>query len=155
MFLTVAALCLSAACSGAKPGEEFGMKDQGTIRERTEAFVKAFNAKAIDEVLAIYAENSVFMPPNQPIIRGRDALRTFYDELLKSGAGNLKLDVAEVSGHGPLAYESGTYEMDVKPKPGAGVEHDRGKYLFILRRMNNTWRLEYTVWNSDFPVTGH
>ena len=155
MFLTVAALCLSAACGGAKPGEEFGMKDQAAIRERTEAFVKAFNAKAIDEVLAIYAENSVFMPPNQPIIRGRDALRTFYDELLKSGAGNLKLDVAEVSGHGPLAYESGTYEMDVKPKPGAGVEHDRGKYLFILRRMNNTWRLEYTVWNSDFPVTGH
>jgi len=153
MFLTVAALCLSAACGGAKPGEEFGMKDQATIRERTEAFVKAFNAKAIDQVLAIYAENSVFMPPNQPIIRGRDALRTFYDELLKSGAGNLKLDVAEVSGHGPLAYQSGTYEMDVKSASGR-PSRDRGKYLFILRRLNDTWRYEYTVWNSDLPPPG-
>jgi ketosteroid isomerase-like protein len=152
MFLT-AALCLSAACSGAKPGEEFGQKDQATIRGRTEAFVKAFNDKAVDQVLAIYAENSVFMPPNQPIIRGKDALRTFYDDLLKSGAGNLTMDVAEVSGHGPLAYQSGTYEMDVKSAAGA-PSRDRGKYLFVLRRLNDTWRYEYTVWNSDLPPPG-
>src|SRR4029079_405967 len=154
VLLTVL-VCLTAACSATPPGEEFGMKDQSAIRDRTAGFVKAFNGKDVPQLLGIYTENSVFMPPNQPIIRGRDALKTFYDELFAAGATNLKMDVTEVSGHGPLAYESGTYEMDVKPKPGAGVEHDRGKYLFILRRMNNTWRLEYTVWNSDFPVTGH
>ena len=153
MFLSVAALCLSVACGGAKPGEEFGLKDQATIRERTDAFVKAFNDKAIDQVLSIYAENSVFMPPNQPIIRGKDALRTFYDDLLKTGATNLKIDVAEVSGHGPLAYQSGSYEMDVKGASGA-MAHDRGKYLFVLRKLGDTWRYEYTVWNSDLPPPG-
>ena len=151
MFLAVAALCVTAACGGAKPGEEFGMKDQAVIRERSEAFVKAFNEKAVDQVLTIYAENSVFMPPNQPIIRGKDALRTFYDDLLKAGATNLRLEAAEVSGHGPLAYQSGTYEMDYKPASGA-TTHDRGKYLFVLRRLNDAWRYEYTVWNSDLPV---
>ena len=151
VIILIAALSLTAACSTAKPGDEFGMKDQGVIRERTEAFVKAFNEKAIDQVLAIYAENSVFMPPNQPIIRGRDALRTFYDDLLKAGATNLRLQAAEVSGHGPLAYQSGTYEMDYKPASGP-VTHDRGKYLFVLRRLNDSWRYEYTVWNSDLPL---
>jgi ketosteroid isomerase-like protein len=146
--------CLAWACGTANPAEEFGMKDQTALRERTEAFVKAFNARDVPQVLSIYAENSNFMPPNQPIIRGRDALKTFYDELLNGGATNLKLDVAEVSGHGPLAYQSGTYEMDVKPAKGPS-QHDRGKYLFIARKLNNVWRYEYTVWNSDLPPPGH
>ena len=152
----LAVTCLAAAgCGGAQAGEEFGMKDQQQIRERTDAFVKAFNEKNVADILTIYAENSTFMPPNQPIIRGKDALKSFYDDLLKSGASNLKLNVGEVSGHGPLAYQSGTYEMDVKPASGA-MTHDRGKYIFVLRRMADTWRYEYTVWNSDLPVpSGH
>ena len=70
------------------------------------------------------------MPPNQPVIRGKDALKTFYDELLSRAPANLKLDVAEVSGHGPLAYQSGTYEMDLKPASGQPTR-DRGKFLFV------------------------
>ncbi len=154
MFLAALASLTAAACASAKPGDEFGLKDQATIRERTDAFVKAFNDKDVAQVLAIYAENSVFMPPNQPIIRGKDALKTFYDDLLKAGATNLKLNVNEVSGHGPLAYESGTYEMDLKPANGA-ASHDRGKYLFLLRKTADVWRYEYTMWNSDLAQSGN
>ena len=71
--------------------------------------------------------------------------------MLKAGATNLKLDVAEVSGHGPLAYESGSYELDYQPGGGSAT-HDRGKYLFVLRKLGNIWRYEYTVWNSDLPA---
>ena len=126
------------------------MKDQAAIREKNAAFVTAFNAKDMTQILDAYNEASVFMPPNQPVIRGRDALKTFYDEMLQSGATNLKLDAGEISGHGPLAYQSGTYELDMKPATGPETR-DRGKYLFILRKMAGTWRYEYTVWNSDLP----
>ena len=126
------------------------MKDQAAIREKNAVFVKAFNAKDMTQILDAYTENSVFMPPNQPVIRGKDALKTFYDEMLQSGATNLKLDAGEISGHGPLAYQSGAYELDTKPATGPET-HDRGKYLFILRKMAGSWRYEYTVWNSDLP----
>ena len=145
VLLLLSVVCLATACGGARPGDEFTMKDQAVIRERTEAFVKAFNAKDVDQILGIYAENSVFMPPNEPIIRGKDALRTFYTDLLK-GATDLRLNVAEVSGHGPLAYQTGTYELN------RGTVRDRGKYLFILRKLGDAWRYEYTMWNSDLPA---
>jgi len=154
MFLVGVVSLAAASCSGTKPGDEFTMKDQASIRERNDAFVKGFNEKDVAQVLALYAENSVFMPPNQPVIRGKDALRSFYEDLLKSGATGLKLNVTEVSGHGPLAYQSGTYEMDTKPATGP-IVHDRGKYLFVLRRMADTWRYEYTMWNSDLPQSGN
>ncbi len=149
MFL-LSVVCLAAACGGARSGEEFTMKDQTVIRARSEAFVKAFNAKDVGEILGIYAENSVFMPPNQPIIRGKDALKAFYDDLLKSGASGLKLNVGEISGHGPLAYQSGTYEMEVTS--ASASTRDRGKYLFVARKYNDVWRYEYTMWNSDLPA---
>ena len=147
------ALALAAACSGAAQ-EEFTTKDAGSIRQENDAFIAAFNEKGTQKILDMYSENSVFMPPNQPIIRGRDALKNFYDDMLnKQAATNLRLNVDEVSGHGPIAYQSGTYEMDLKPgSPNAG--RDRGKYLFVLRKMggtNGTWRYQYTMWNSDLP----
>ena len=153
MFLVAVCAGLSA-CGGTTPAEEFGMKDQAQIRERADVFVKAFNEKNVPQVLGTYAENSVFMPPNQPVIRGKDALKMFYDEMFSGGATNLKLTLGEVSGHGPLAYASGAYEMDLKPASGRSTR-DRGKLLFVLRRMNDTWRYEYTVWNSDLPQSGN
>ena len=153
MFLV--AVCVGAsACGGTKPVDEFGMKDQAQIRERAQTFVKAFNDKNVPQILGVYAENSVFMPPNQPVIRGKDALKMFYDEMFTGGAGNLRLTLGEISGHGPLAYASGSYEMEVKPSTGP-TTRDRGKLLFVLRRMNDTWRYEYTVWNSDLPQSGN
>lgn len=142
-------LLFAAACSGPAP-QEFTTNDAGEIRQQHDAFVAAFNAKDVAKVLDLYTESSVFMPPNEPIIRGRDALKNFYDALFARGATNLRMDVAEVAGHGPLAYQSGTYEMDLKPATGA-EGRDRGKYLFVVRKMGGGWRYNYTMWNSDLP----
>lgn len=141
---------LTSACAAPKT-EEFTTRDADAIRQKNQDFVQAFNAKQVPQILELYAENSVFMPPNMPIIRGKDALKNFYTDMLNHGAGNLRLDVTEVSGHGPIAYQTGPYELDYKPASGAG-HHDRGKYLFVLRNMGGTWRLQHTMWNSDLPV---
>ena len=113
----VTTLAFTAACSGPVP-EEFTTKDAGTIRQQHDAYLKAFNAKEVQPIIDLYAENSVFMPPNEPIIRGKEALKNFYGDLFKRGATNLKMDITEVSGHGPLAYQSGNYEMELKPATG-------------------------------------
>lgn len=144
---------LFTACSGPGP-VEYTTKDAGEIRQQHDAFVTAFNAKDVAKILELYAENSVFMPPNEPVIRGRDALTHFYEGLFtRAGASDLKMEVAEVSGHGTLAYQSGTYEMSLKPAAGP-AGRDRGKYLFVIRKMGNGWRYHYTMWNSDLPPAG-
>lgn len=147
----IAAIALAAVACGSPKGQEFTTQDAGNIRQKNQQFVEAFNAKDIPKILDLYAENSVFMPPNMPVIRGKDSLKNFYTDLLGQGASNLRLDVTEVAGHGPIAYQSGPYELDYAPEKG-GPRHDRGKYLFVLRNMSGTWRLQYTMWNSDLPA---
>ena len=147
----IAAIALAAAACGSPKGQEFTTQDAANIRQKNQQFVEAFNAKDIPKVLDLYAENSVFMPPNMPVIRGKDSLKNFYTDLLGQGASNLRLDVTEVSGHGPIAYQSGPYELDYAAEKDT-PRHDRGKYLFVLRNMSGTWRLQYTMWNSDLPA---
>ena len=149
MTLALLALSLGAgmsACAG-KTEVEFGIPDQQAIRETTTSLETAFNAKDIDKILTLYTENSVFMPPNKPLLRGRPALKGFYDGLVNGGSKDLKLTPSDVAGHGPLAYESGSYSMM------NGNVHDRGKFLFIYRNMNGAWKIEYTSWSSDLPPT--
>jgi ketosteroid isomerase-like protein len=145
--MTMAALALSvvsSACSGPK-AQEFGAADTQAIRQTTTSLETAFNAKDTEKILALYTDNSVFMPPNKPLLRGRGPLQGFYDGLFKAGSRDLTLTVDDVAGHGPIAYASGSYSMM------NGATHDRGKFLFVFRNLGGNWRFEYTSWNSDLP----
>lgn len=143
--LLAISVCLSASGCGGKQEPEFGIPDQQAIRAATSSLETSFNAKDVDKILTLYTENAVFMPPNKPLLRGRGPLKQFYDGLLNSGSKDLKLTPADVAGHGPLAYESGSYSMI------NGTVPDRGKYLFIFRNTSGNWKIEYTSWSSDLP----
>lgn len=146
--VTIAALVLTlgvGACAGPKQ-QEFTLADAEAIKKSTTDFTAAFNNKEVDKVVDFYVDNSVLMPPNKPLLRGRDALKSYYGAEVARG-GQLTMDAQEVEGHGPLAYVSGTYSVSYSD--GA---RDRGKYLRVLRLMNGTWRLEKTIWSSDLPV---
>ena len=150
--VTIAALALTVgvgACATGAQEEGFTRADQDTIRQKAADMEAAFNAKEIDKVVAHYADNSVFMPPNVPRIRGQEPLRDFYNDLVGKGA-SLDLQPEEISGHGPLAFETGSYSINYND----GVSRDRGKYLRVLRNTAGNWRVEKTIWSSDLPVPG-
>lgn len=147
---SIAALALTIAVSACATGAtqaEFTRADADAIRQNAAQLTTAFNAKQVDEIVALYAENSVFMPPNAPLLRGREPLKSFYSGLLEKGATNLQMAPEEVAGHGPIAYESGTYSLTF----ANGASRDRGKYVRILRSVAGTWRTEKTIWSSDLP----
>lgn len=142
----ILAVTLAMGACAAPPGAEFTKVDSDAIRQANQEHVSAFNEKSIDRVLATYAENSVFMPPNAPLLRGKDPLRAFYTSLFEQG-GQLTMEIDEVNGHGPLAYESGSYAIQYG---GATPTRDRGKYLRVLRNQNG-WHTEKMIWSSDLP----
>ena len=148
--VTMAALALTVAVSACATGAEeqgFTREDQEVIRKHAVELAAAFNAKEVDKIIGFYADNSIFMPPNAPLLRGRDPLKSFFANMIENGATDLRLEPDEVSGHGPIAYESGTYSVTY----ANGATRDRGKYLLVLRNMAGTWRTEKTIWSSDLP----
>lgn len=146
--VTIAALVLTlgvGACAGPKQ-QEFTRADAEAIKKGTADFTAAFNHKELDKVVDFYVDNSVLMPPNKPLLRGREALRAYYGAEVARG-GQLTMNSEEVQGSGPLAYEAGVYSISYDDGG-----RDRGKYLRVFRLMNGTWRTEKTIWSSDLPV---
>jgi ketosteroid isomerase-like protein len=146
---TVAALSISCSQS-TEP--QFGQQDAANIRQRTQEYTRAFNTKDVQKVLPFYSGETVFMPPNAPTIRGRDAVGDFYKTMYAEGAGELALESKDVGGHGTLAFESGTFSLTRKPDSGPETR-DRGKYMFIWRYYpaQKAWLVDYTIWSSDLP----
>ena len=142
-------VAVATACSG--PAEpQFVQADAAQIRQRTQEYEAAFNAKDAAKVATFYPGEAVFMPPNAPTIRGREEIQKFYVDLIAQGGTDLEMDTKDVRGHGPLAYEAGGYSLHRKPASGTALR-DRGKYLFIWRNVNGVWTIESTMWSSDLP----
>ena len=147
--VTVAALALALAVSACATGakqQEFTRADAEAIRRNASELAQALNGKQMDKIIDFYADNSVFMPPNAPLLRGRDPLKSFFSNMLERGA-TIQLQPEDVAGHGPIAYDSGTYSLTYEKTNS----RDRGKYLRILRNTNGTWRTEKMIWSSDLP----
>lgn len=146
--VTIATLALTVAVSACTTGanqQEFTRADADAIRQTAAELSAAFNAKQVDKIVSLYADNSVFMPPNAPLMRGREPLQSFYSGIVERAA-KLELTPEEVNGHGPLAFESGTYSLTYEKG-----DRDRGKYVRILRNTAGHWRMEKMIWSSDFP----
>ena len=146
-FAVLALTLTMGACASGPAPEEFTKEDGQAIRQANEDHTAAFNAKDLDKVVGLYSDEAVFMPPNAPLLRGRDPVKDFYGRIVARGA-TLKMEPDEVNGHGPLAYESGTYEVQYTDGEGS---RDRGKYLRVLRKLNGNWRVVKMMWSSDLP----
>lgn len=146
----VLALTLLAGACGGPRVPEFTRADAEAVRKLTADFVAAFNDKKLDDVLTFYTEAAVFMPPNRPLIRGKDALRSFYQDLLAKGATGLRMEPADVGGQGTLAFQSGSSSINYEPA-GAPPTRDRGKYLLVMSKSTGAWKFDYTIWSSDLP----
>jgi ketosteroid isomerase-like protein len=146
----VLALTLLAGACGGRRAPEFTRADAEAVRNLTADYVSAFNSKNLDDILTVYTEAAVFMPPNRPLIRGKDALRSYYQDLIAKGATGLRMEPGDVGGQGTLAFQSGSFSINYEPA-GVPPTRDRGKYVFVLSKSTGAWKFDYTIWSSDLP----
>jgi uncharacterized protein (TIGR02246 family) len=145
----VIALTLSAACASQPSADVvFGQAQAQTVRDRSQALTAAVNAGNIDQIIGFFNGDSVLLPAQAPTVRGRDAIQVFYQDFLRDGAVALEAQTSDVGGHGPLAYETGSFTLTRTAENGASTR-DRGKYVFVWRDRAGQWTIDYTIWASD------
>ncbi len=125
--------------------------DAAAIRETTNAFVKATLAKEFAAVAGLYAEDAVVNPPNEPAVKGRAAIKAWFEKFppLTAFAAN----IVKVDGRGDLAYVHGTYTMTLAPPGASAPVKDTGKYVEIRRKQaDGKWLIAVDIFNSDLPA---
>jgi uncharacterized protein (TIGR02246 family) len=119
--------------------------DKAVLEAGTNTWIEAFNTHDADALASLYTEDAVLLPPNEPAVFGRDAIRATNKELLAEKGLGMELEDLEVNIVGDLGYKAGRYRMYSKD----GGLLDRGKYIEIWKKTNGTWLIHRDMWNSS------
>jgi uncharacterized protein (TIGR02246 family) len=130
--------------------------DERAVREADAAWSKAAAAKDVEAYLSFFAEDALVLPPNAPMLTGKESMRKgLSEEMANPGfALSWQASKAEASRGGDLAYSIGTYQVTMKDAKGKPVT-DRGKYMTVWKKQpDGTWKGLVDMANSDLPVPG-
>lgn len=123
--------------------------DKEAVRAVNVSWFKAYNARDVDAIAALYADDAVLSAPGAPSARGtaaiKEAFRKDIANATKAGISNNAGTSEELGVSGDLAWEWNTYSA--ADKSGKVVE--KGKYVTVFERRNGKWVIIRDIWNSD------
>jgi ketosteroid isomerase-like protein len=106
------------------------------------------NYKALAEM---YTEDAKLMPPHEPVIEGRPAIREYLHDLFIEQRAPAELDQREVFVAGDYAYRDG-----ILTQPTGNGNAEIGKFVQIWKYSDGAWKLHRTIWNlsgAESPAT--
>ncbi len=153
LSLTAIAVAVVAAACGGKPASaEFGKEDVAAIRQLVQDFVTAYNAKDVAKVQSLFSGTASIMPANRNTLSGVDGVKAYFQERLTTeGAGDLNVDINTIEGQGTLGYVGAKFALALNPAGAPEPKHDRGKVLWIVRKLGGRWLFEVQIMSSDLP----
>lgn len=131
------------------------MDDSEAIRKQINGLVDAFNRADAEARVAFLTEDAVGMPPNQPPVVGKEAVRVWWMEGFRVAASRLGLSSQELNVLGDWAIGRYTWTMETRRAAGGAMATDNGKGFWVWRRQaDGSWKNALSIWNSDNPVPG-
>ena len=128
--------------------------DVEAIQKTLADFEAAFNAGEVETLLTFYTVDTIIMPPNQPSVTGRDALRRWFQDFFSQFEVNqFTTSQEDVSVTRDRAYSRGVFSWNLSPKEGGQPVQDTAKWIAIWQRgPDGSWKASHDIWNSDNPL---
>ncbi|HEY3012678.1 MAG TPA: SgcJ/EcaC family oxidoreductase [Gemmatimonadales bacterium] len=113
----------------------------------------SLNAGDLNRWLALWTDDGIQMPPDEPPVVGKERIRARNAAVLdrfKFDIGIKNEEVQIVDGWG---YSRGTYKATLTPKQGGQTIPIDGKYMTILARQSDgSWKIHRDIFNSNLAA---
>ena len=130
------------------PAFTFGANSIRAIEAQNAKYIEAYNGKDAAGVAALHTKDAIIYPPNQHIVKGRQAIQNAIAAEIQGGARDLTFTTLELDGSGDLAYEVGQYTLTFEPQ-GQKALQDTGKYLVLWKRQGGgEWLIDKDIWDK-------
>ena len=133
----------------------FSDNDVAMIGEIRRAFEAAENAGDADAAAEFLAPDAVIMVPDFDVQEGREACLHFLRDVMSWLREHFERHVtyisAEVTGVGDVAFDRGSFTFFVTPRSGGETEAVTGKYFWLLRRTDGSWKVWRLIISRDGP----
>jgi len=150
--LTGIVILLFVAMIGCKESTEtLKIATPDELSQMNKDFAKALNDKDAEAASLLYAEDASLLPPNEPIVTGRENIKNYWQGALDAGTTNVSVSTISTGSDGDLGFEIGHFELSY-PGPDGEMIVEKGKYTELLKRTaDGKWISIYGMWNSDSP----
>lgn len=126
--------------------------DQEDIRRMGDAFIQAYGEGDAERLAALFTDDAVLVPSDDPTCKGSDEIADYLDALLKDEPATPEFDVQETKVMGSWAFE----RIDVTlawNDPDTGEESETWeRYFWVLQRQSDgTWKIARLIVNTEEP----
>ena len=130
--------------------------DKAAITAVMAKYNDALNASSVEQSLALYADDSVFMPPFSASAVGKAAVREAYAKVFEAITLHVKFTIAEI------VLMSPTWAFVRTNSAGTNTDHATGKVsaegnqeLFVFRKnADGQWRIARYSFSPTSPPHG-
>lgn len=147
-----AALVTACGAPGSPPATT-GAAADSMARQAFASYVTAINSNNLDSLLAMLTEDVVYLPPHEPVLVGKPAVRPWAEAYLNAFTIRWDKASSEFVVAGEWAFEVYSYRATDTPKGGGAAFQDSGKGLVIYHHdPDGKWRVARDAWNSDLRL---
>jgi len=124
--------------------------DIQAIKEGYAEWEAGVNAADIDRSLSSIADDVVLIPPNEPAIIGRDAFRSYFQQIFDAFTVQEKYVVEDVKVSGNLAFAHFTYSGIYTLKGNGESFKTEGNGIEIIERQpDGVWKTIYSICSDE------
>jgi len=107
----------------------------------------------VNEEMSYIAEDAVLVPPNGPLIEGKEVFEALIKNMKKTewdmGKPGRGVKTLEISASGDLAYDIGKY--DIVNKTPEGPVRSKGYFVTLYKKIEGQWKFMGQIWNNIEP----
>lgn len=132
---TLLTAALLAACS---------TKEAVNVQELNQQFISAWNSKDADKISSFLADDVQFLE-GQAHYTGKSEVTQKWVRATLPTLSDLKTDVVSSGAADQIAYQAGTFSVDVLPEqPQQPRGIGEGNFMLLWKKgSDNTWKLSY------------
>jgi uncharacterized protein (TIGR02246 family) len=127
--------------------------DEKAVGQVLQQYEDALNASSTEGVMALYAEDGVFMPQNFPSSIGAAAVRRAYDTVFGAIHLSVKFAVQEVKQLAPEWVMARTNSAGtVKDHASGATRAEANQELFVFEKVNGIWKIARYSFSTTNPA---
>ncbi len=150
-------LCFTFSCQQGKEVAEEPVidaeADVKALKALSDEFYAAFNVGDIEKLVSLYyAEEAVSFPFDQPILRGKAEILSWFKKNAEQNTFQLNYEVEDVHVERNLAYMLGTASGTVIPKAVGEPMGVKTKWMAVCKRqVDGSWKVIADSYHRDYP----
>jgi len=114
---------------------------------------EAIAAKDVDRAVSFWADDAVVMPPSQPSIVGKPAIRRFVSESFRIPGFGIRWETTavNVSPQGGMAYAFAKTTTTLTGPDGKSMSLPAKSVTVWRKGADGTWKCVVDAWSDDAP----